>query len=436
MDEAEKKLSTESYKGVRDFYPEDMFIQNYIFDTAEGVVRSFGYQEYSASVLEPAELYEAKTGEEIVNEQTYTFEDRGGRKVTLRPEMTPTVARMIAAKKRELGLPLRWYSIPNLFRYERPQRGRLREHWQLNADLFGIPSTKADIEVILIAATIMRRFGAEDEQFEIRVNSREFMNRVFSHYNLSERETHALSKLIDRKHKMPGDAFKQELHEILKEKQDLHDILHRFIADNDFKALPDALRECDEKRALDDTLADLAKLDVENAVIDVSVMRGFDYYTGMVFEVFDTAPENNRSLFGGGRYDDLLRLFGTETLPAVGFGMGDVTMRDFLETHGLLPEYRSSATLYICLLEDHEGLFAQNLAKMLRENDIAVEIDLSERKIGDQIKTAHKHGVPWVVAIGKNEMDTGVFKLKNLGEGVETECRSADDIISLVGVKN
>lgn len=436
MDGAEKKLSTESYKGVRDFYPEDMFIQNYIFDTAEAVVRSFGYQEYGASVLEPSELYEAKTGEEIVNEQTYTFEDRGGRSVTLRPEMTPTVARMIAAKKRELGLPLRWYSMPNLFRYERPQRGRLREHFQLNVDLFGVGNTKADIEIIQIAAAIMRRFGAESEQFEIRINNREFMNRVFSHYNLSKDEMHALSKLIDKKRKIPEDAFKQELHEILKEKQDLHEIMYRFVGANDLEALPESLRECDEKRALDETLAGLAKLDVENAVIDVSVMRGFDYYTGMVFEVFDTAPENNRSLFGGGRYDDLLRLFGTETLPAVGFGMGDVTMRDFLETHGLLPEYKPSAMLYICLLEDHEGLFAQNLAETLRENGIAVEIDLSERKVGDQIKTAHKHAVPWVVAIGKNEMDSGVFKVKNLGEGVETECRSADDIISLVAGKN
>ena len=152
------KLSTESYKGVRDFYPEEMFIQNHIYKIWKKVVESFGYSEYTASLLESAELYKAKSGEEIVNEQTYTFTDRGGREVTLRPEMTPTVARMVAGREKNLIFPLHWYSIPNLFRYEKPQRGRLREHWQLNVDLFGVDSVDADIEIITIAHQIMTKF--------------------------------------------------------------------------------------------------------------------------------------------------------------------------------------------------------------------------------------------------------------------------------------
>src|SRR5574343_1388711 len=158
-------LSTESYKGVRDCYPEDMAVQNYIFSTWKKVVERFGYSEYNASILEPAELYRAKTGEEIVNEQTYTFKDRGDREVTLRPEMTPSVARMVAAKRRELGFPLRWCSIPNLFRYEQPQRGRLREHWQLNVDIFGVFDLWAEVEVINVAFDLMKKFGASEKDF-------------------------------------------------------------------------------------------------------------------------------------------------------------------------------------------------------------------------------------------------------------------------------
>src|ERR1700729_362662 len=169
-------LGTDPYKGVRDFYPEDMAVQSYIFDTWRKVVERYGFVEYNASILEPAELYKAKSGEEIVNEQTYTFTDRGEREVTLHPEMTPTVARMVAAKARELTFPLRWYSIPNLFRYEKPQRGRLREHWQLNVDMFGVDSADAAVEIINLAYDIIKAFGAGNESFEIRINNRRLIN--------------------------------------------------------------------------------------------------------------------------------------------------------------------------------------------------------------------------------------------------------------------
>ena len=172
-------LSTESYKGVRDFYPEDKFVRDYITDTMAGACESFGYESYDASILEPVELYRSKTSDEIVNEQTYQFEDRGGREVTLRPEMTPTVARMVAGKRRELAYPLRWYSIPNVFRYERPQRGRLREHWQLNADLFGVGGVEADIEIIALAYATMTAFGAKETDFDIRVNDRQLFENIF-----------------------------------------------------------------------------------------------------------------------------------------------------------------------------------------------------------------------------------------------------------------
>ena len=248
------KLSTEPYKGVRDFYPEDMAIQNYIFNTWRKVVERKGYVEYSASLLEPTEIYTEKSGAEIVNEQTFTFIDRGERSVTLRPEMTPSLARMVDARSRNLKFPLRWFSIPNLFRYERPQRGRKREHWQLNVDLLGVAELEGDKEIISLAYAIMKEFGARDEDFEIRINN--------------------------------ADT-------------------------NDFK--------------------DIAP----NVVSDPTLARGQTYYTGVVFEIFDTNKENGRAIAGGGRYDNLLEMFEVEPIPAVGFGWGDITFRDFLETHSL-----------------------------------------------------------------------------------------------------
>ncbi len=202
-----KKLSTEPYKGVRDFYPEDMFIQKHIFATMRTAVEKFGYVEYGASVLEPAELYRAKSGDEIVNEQTYTFTDRGEREVTLRPEMTPTVARMVSARRRELGFPLRWYSIPNLFRYEQPQRGRVREHWQLNVDLFGPDSVDADIEIIAVAAEIMKKFGASHEDYTIRINSRKLLQQAIESKLIDPATYPQAVRLIDRKDKMTPEAF-------------------------------------------------------------------------------------------------------------------------------------------------------------------------------------------------------------------------------------
>lgn len=314
------KLSTEPYKGVRDFYPEDMAIQNYIFDTWKKVAKSFGYVEYGASILEPAELYRSKTSEEIVNEQTFSFTDRGDREVVLRPEMTPTLARMVAGKRKSLKFPLRWFSIPNVFRYEKPQRGRKREHWQLNCDLLGISGVEAEVEIISLAHKIMKEFGAKDEDFEIRVNDRKLLDEIFEKIGgVSQSTKTEVVRLLDKKDKI--DNFESELiRELGEEKKE---------------SFLDLLEKTKSTKTLEQLVEKLSESGIKNLTIDTSIARGFDYYTGMVFEVFDTHPDNRRSLFGGGRYDNLLELFGVEPVPTVGFGMGDVTIRDFLETHNL-----------------------------------------------------------------------------------------------------
>jgi histidyl-tRNA synthetase len=416
----EKKLSVESYKGTRDFYPEDMAVQKYLFKKMRETVESFGYVEYGASILEETELYRAKSGEEIVNEQTYTFEDRGGRDVTIRPEMTPTVARMIAKRRKELVFPLRWYSIPNLFRYERPQRGRLREHWQLNVDLFGVDNISADIEAIQVAHTVMSSFGAKDSDFVIRVNSRKLSNYFLQDYIGANEETaYTLSKLIDRKDKMKAENFVEEVRGLL---ADDADKFMEFLNTNNLSELSDEFKALPVVQELQQLFTTLQERGITNAVYDPIIMRGFDYYTGVVFELHDVSPENNRSLFGGGRYDDLVGLFDVEKVPGVGFGMGDVTIKDFLDSHGLSTSDTISTTdIYLCLLGEEFEKHAQELAAYLRKQGIRVEIDISRRKIASQIKTADKHGVPYIVCIGENEQNEEIYKLKKLVTGEEIE---------------
>jgi histidyl-tRNA synthetase len=405
-------VSTEPYKGVRDFYPEDMSVQNYIFGIWKKTVEKFGYVEYNASVLEPSELYKAKTSDEIVNEQTYSFIDRGDREVTLRPEMTPTVARMIAGKRRELGFPARWYSIPNVFRYERPQRGRLREHWQFNVDIFGLPGPEADIEIITVAHELMKAFGAKESDFEIKISSRKLMNAVFgTWYELDEHQSKNLQRLMDKKAKMPEEVFYGEAEKIIGKPFEFLNLSH---TSSDYEQAMSFPQIKEAKDELDHILAELRSRGINNASYDESIIRGFDYYTGTVFEVFDTDPQNNRSLFGGGRYDNLLSLFGDDSLPAFGFGKGDVTIRDFLETHNLLPSYVSSTEIMVCPMNKEASSYADEVAKELRDSGKNVCVNYTYKSIGDQIKSAEKQSIPNVIIIGENEVKNKTYTIKNI----------------------
>src|SRR3989344_4339436 len=417
-----KNLSTDPYKGVRDFFPEDMAIQNQIFQIWRNAAEKYGYQEYNASVLEPAELFRAKSGEEIIERQTYTFKDRGDREVTLRPEMTPTVARMVAARRRELIFPLRWYSIPNLFRYEQPQRGRVREHWQLNADIFGVTSISAEIEIINIAYDIVRAYGLKDTDFEIRINNRKIMNYVTRDiFDLDEEKSKKISRLIDKKDKISPESFKNVAAEILGEAR-LDEFLALLGSKNfeEFASrLPQTKEEHEGLKEIKNVIVGLERLGINNTRFDQGLMRGFDYYTGIVFEIYDLNPANRRSVFGGGRYDDLLALLGGHKIPAVGFGAGDVIARDIMETYGTLPETTSSAEIMVCIVGDQNTPYALEVAQKMREKGMSVAVDMSGRKLGDQISNADKRGVLKVICVGDEEVRTGKLKLKELGSGNE-----------------
>ncbi len=418
-------LSTQPYKGTRDFYPEDKRVQKWMFGKLRKVVEGFGYQEYDAPILEPVDIYLAKTGEEIINEQLYSFTDRGDRKVAIRPEMTPSVSRMVAARRQELAYPLRWYSIPNLWRYERPQRGRLREHWQLNVDIFGVADISADHEVILVADSIMQAFNAPDGSYEIRISSRKLVDHFFREIlKLNDQQFHDASKLIDRFRKSEKQEFEEQLSQIMPSSAQAQ--LLELLNTKELKDLPKEIQNHVSVGELQKLMGMLNASGVKSANFDFSVIRGMDYYDDIIFEVFDTSPENNRSMFGGGRYDGLVGAFGVDPVPTVGFGMGDVTLQNFLELHGLLPQLKTDTDSVVILIGDiYEK--SQKILSGLRSNGLNVSVDSTDRKLDAKIKNAAKAGIKYAIFIGEQELESGKFKLKNLDSGTENEL-PADEI--------
>ncbi len=413
-------LSTQPYKGARDFYPEDKRVQDYMFGVWRKVVESYGYEEYAAPIIEPTEIYAAKSGEELVNEQTYRFEDRGGRDVTIRPEMTPTVSRMIAGRRQETAYPARWYSIPNLWRYERPQQGRLREHWQLNVDIFGVSTIDAELEMLQIVTDIMAGFGAAQEDYKIHVNSRKLVVAIMAEYlQLDATQSHKVTKLLDKRQKIGEEAFYSEAEQIVNDSETI-DRLRTLVEAKSFADLPEGIQDNESIKTIQAMFTYLKDNNINNVKFDVTLMRGLDYYTDIVFEVYDTDPANSRSMLAGGRYDGLVELFGVEPLPVVGFGWGDVTLEAFLRGHDLLSEIESETDLHIIpigsVLRESQGI-----AKLLRQEGINVAVDISGRKTDKQIKAALSKSVRYVLFVGDSDLDKERFNLKDLKDETEQE---------------
>lgn len=420
------KLSTQPYKGARDFYPEDMRLQKYIFEVWRRVCQSYGYEEYIASVLEPVELYTSKTSEEIVNEQTYSFTDRGGRTVVMRPEMTPSVSRMVAAKRQELAYPVRWFSIPDCWRYERPQRGRNRQFWQLNVDLFGIATVDADLEIISLTDGILKEFGADESMYQIKINSRKLINLIMSQYlELDAMQAKKMIFLFDKKDKMKPSEFVEQAKLIFKEPQQQEGLekLQVLLKAKTLADLPASLTSSQAVKEIQILFTLLSEHEITSTTFDITLMRGFDYYTDIVFEVVDLDPENNRSMFGGGRYDGLVGAFGVEPVPTVGMAMGDAPLENFLESHNLLPKLSTSTQIYTVVIGDVLKE-AQDIVRQLRVSGINVAVDLTSRKPDKQIKAALKMGVPYLLFIGEDEVKNQKYILRN----VETQ---AEDKLTL-----
>jgi len=415
-------LSSQPYKGTRDWYPEDKRIQNYIFKMWRETAESFGYEEYGAPLLEPIEVYAAKSGLELVNEQTYVFTDRGERTVAIRPEMTPSISRMVAARRQELAYPARLYSIANFMRYERPQRGREREFWQLNLDLFGVESVLADAEIISYGAEMLKKFGATPDMFTIRVNNRVVVDAMMRDYlGLDEVGAHLMVKLFDRKNKISNEEFRDQAIEIFGHERASDGLkkISDLLMTKDIDSAPAELAHNEAFMALRELFEELKKAKVTNAVFDITLMRGLDYYTGTVFEFFDTDPENNRSLFGGGRYDGLVGLFGAEPISAVGMAPGYTTTELFLKSHNLLPQMNSTTEAYVIVLSEELRKTASKLARDFRNEGVRAELDITGRKLDKQLKTALKKKIPFLVFVGHDEAEKEIYTFKDTTLEVE-----------------
>lgn len=413
-------LSTNPYKGTRDYYPADKRVQNYIFDTWHKVAKSYGYEEYSAPILEPLDIYLAKSGQELASEQTYTFADRGDRQVAIRPEMTPSVSRLVAGRRQELAYPARLYSVANFMRYERPQKGREREFWQLNVDVFGDDSNHAEIEIVKMAADIMSAFGAKPTDYTIRLNDRRLVEALMQDYLMIDGDKAlATTKLLDRKAKISEEEFTNQAREIVADEETLQKLLD-LVAVKTIEDLPSEVVAGQPAQGLKALLESLRAKGVENAIFDVTLMRGLDYYTGTVFEIFDTNTENSRSLFGGGRYDGLVEYFGVEPVSAVGMAPGATVLEEFLSLHGLLPQDRSYTDLYVATIGDCFDQ-ASSLVEKLRQGNLNVDFDSTDRKPEQKIKAASKKQITYMLFVGSKELESGTFSVKNIETGDEKQ---------------
>lgn len=418
-----EKLSTQPYKGTRDFYPREMKLRNWFFGVMRRVLETAAFEEYNGPMLESLELYAAKSGEEIATKQTYNFTDRGDRRLALRPEMTPTVARMVAARMNDLVFPLKWFSIPNMYRYEAPQRGRLREFWQLNVDIFGCDTYEADLDCISSAIEIMRAFGADETMFTVHINNRRFFNDVIAAIAGTDGEgAKAVSKVIDRKNKVPREVYERDLTALGLQPGQIAriDALYGMTVEEATALCPDSVGSAE----LINLFSTLKKAGLDRyCVFDFGIIRGLDYYTGTVFEVFDNAPENNRAMFGGGRYDNLVGLFVKNAkVSGVGYGMGDVTLENFLVTHNLVPDLSAdNAKVLVTRFDDvpYEAYLA--LVADLHRAGIPSTLYLGAKKYGKQLEYAVKGGFTHTLTMGGNEYARHTVHLKNLATREEVE---------------
>ena len=422
------KPTIQTVKGTREFYPEEMALRNFIYEKVRAASRAFGFQEYDGPFIETIDLYAAKSGEELVKKQSFTFQDRGGDFVTLRPELTPSLARMIAAKQGELTLPVRWWSFGPFWRYEQPQRGRAREFFQWNIDILGVDSPEADAELIAVAATFLRSVGLDPERAIIFVNNRQLMEAEFDALDIPAEKRVDVSNLIDRRSKMKPEAWDEYALE-LGLKQSQLDGLKTILADLDlWKKSEDLVRLFDALEALG----------VKGYVrFDPNIMRGLLYYTGTVFEAFEMSGSLRRAILGGGRYDNLLADVGGNPLPATGFAMGDVVIGIILKEAGLVPEFKPTPAEVLVTVFDQSLLTnSMKLAAELRSAGLNVMTYSEPAKLQKQFKYADKMKIRIALVLGPDEAEKGLVVLKNLGSGEQVQVKKEAVVESVKGMLN
>jgi histidyl-tRNA synthetase len=415
-------MKFQSLKGFRDFYPEEMAARRQVLDKIFCTVRTYGFREVDSPSVESLELFRVKSGEEILT-QTFNFADKGNRDVTLIPELTPTVARMVVEREKSLKRPVKWFSMPKMWRYEEPQSGRLREFYQLNVDIFGVPGPEADAEVLAVGIDVMLKLKLEG-QFIFKISDRRLLQGILEGLAIANKE--AVFAAIDRRYKVTAGEFKALL-----AAAGLDDLkVGKLLAILDTRGqLIEALPRLKSLISLEDeaTLAGYESLEKvldllvqyqmeRYCELDLSVIRGLAYYTGTVFECYDTKGEL-RAVFGGGRYDNIIGLFGGEPMSAVGFGMGDAVLEILMRRAGVWPKEALATDYFILTTSPQYMETALFLARALREKGCVAETDLLGRNFGNQMKYANSIGARYVLILGEKEMAGGQVSVKDMATG-------------------
>ena len=408
--------------GFRDFYPEQLAVRNYLMSVWREVARRYGFVEYDGPPLEPLELYTRKSGDEIVA-QLYSFKDKGDRDVALRPEMTPTLARMVAAKANAMRKPIRWFSVPQLFRYERQQKGRLREHFQLNVDIIGEPSVAADAELLAVAIDVMRAVGLTSHDVRARVSDRKLLTSVLSDVGVKQPEMSAVFAAIDKTGREPREVTLEKVEKAVASADARRGIVRILDKSSDLNALAGDFRNSplvmEEVTHMREYLNFLDALGVGDWIdFDLSIVRGLAYYTGKVFELFDAKGEF-RAICGGGRYDDLLKTIGGVDLPALGFGMGDVVLTELLRARNLLPVAELGTEYWVAGEDDSMLPDVMSIAGRLRARGKSVEYALKSQALARQLKTAGTAGVGNVILVRRDDYASGMVTVKTMSDGSE-----------------
>ena len=411
---------TKGVRGTRDFYPEDMRARNWLFEKFHSAALAHGFEEYDSPVLETEELYTRKAGEEITK-QLYNFEDKGGRKVALRPEMTPSLARMVMARSGALPLPIKWYSIPQCWRYERTQRGRGREHYQWNVDIWGAEGIEADAELLSTLTHFFRSVGLTEDDLVIKVSSRKVLEEVLGSLGIEGEEFAKTCIIVDKMVKLPEDAIQAQLAELGIASESISTI-QSVLGISEFRDLESALGSDSESvRELSSLFSLVESYGIGDWVeFDASVVRGLAYYTGPVFEAHDRAGEL-RAICGGGRYDRLIGTLGGKDLPATGFGFGDMVVMELLSSKGLVPDIPSSVSDVVFSMGPELRGASMLVASSLRSKGHSVDLILEDKRMKWVFKHAERVGAGRLVMVMPEEWSKGKVRIKELDSGEESD---------------
>lgn len=416
---------TQGVRGTRDFYPEDMRIRNWLFDNFRAAARSHGFEEYDSPVLEHEELYTRKQGEEIT-QQLYNFEDKGGRRVALRPEMTPSLARMVMARAGAMPTPIKWFSIPQCWRYERTQRGRGREHYQWNVDIWGSDAVQADAELLSVLVSFFQRVGLNADDLAISISSRKVLEEVLGSLGISGDAFAATCIIVDKMDKLPAEVVEQQLSEQGLDASAIS-VIQSTLGLSDLDSLAAALGEGSGAVAELATLFDLIDSYgiADWVTFDASVVRGLAYYTGPVFEAHDRGGKL-RAICGGGRYDRLLSSLGGNDMPATGFGFGDMVIMELLNEKGLVPDLPSGNQDIVIAINEDLRSAAMSVATKLRESGRSVDLVLEDKRMKWAFRHAERTGAQRLVMVMPDEWAAGNVRIKELESGEESDVAVGD----------